>query len=442
MCYSVDSKISKNLFWENYRGIKMDKTEELLENFIFDSNLKELEKKYELNSFNIFDCLKLTRAEIRHSNFLAWLLDPNETHGFDDYFLKKFLKHVIRNKKNELKNIMKNNPHIFTDVDNENNKITENYAIPTVFDIDCWDMSGVQIKREQEYIDIMAVDETNKFVFIIENKIDTCQHDNQLARYRQYIDEQYKSSDYKKLFIYLKPKEEKVEMPYIYLSYDTVIDSIQELIEEKADKMNNEIATIINHYKKTIERDIMNKDELAKICKQIYKQHKTAIDLINKYRGSVQEEIFEILKSIIENDESLSYKPSTIDWIRFIPNEADFQSLNIAIEDWIKSNNLLIFEINNKQNAVNINIVVRRVDEENATKRESLLKIAKFDNKSKKKDSYAHVKSVPLITVEEYDEIVLKSHDELQDYLKNKIYETKLIDEFVHIAKEFDKQVK
>ena len=139
----------------------MDKTEELLENFIFDSNLKELEKKYELNVFNIFDCLKLTRAEIRHSNFLAWLLDPSETHGFDDYFLKKFLKHVIRNKKNELKNIMKNNPHVFTDIDNENNKITESYTIPTVFDIDCWDMSGVQIKREQEYIDILAVDQMN-----------------------------------------------------------------------------------------------------------------------------------------------------------------------------------------------------------------------------------------------------------------------------------------
>ncbi len=75
------------------------------------------------------------------------------------------------------------------------------------------------------------------------------------------------------------------------------------------------------------------------------------------------------------------------------------------------------------------------------TKREALLKIAKFD-KGKKKDSYAHIKSLPLITAEEYDEIVLKSYDELQDYLKNKIYETKLIDEFVHIAKEFDKQVK
>ena len=73
----------------------MLKEEDLLENFIFDSNLKELEKKYELNNFNIFDCLKLTRAEIRHSNFLAWLLDPNEAHGFEDYFLTAFRISVL-----------------------------------------------------------------------------------------------------------------------------------------------------------------------------------------------------------------------------------------------------------------------------------------------------------------------------------------------------------
>ena len=49
-----------------------------LEKFICDENLKKLEKIF--GQFNIFDCLKLTRAEIRHSNFLAWLLNPNETH--------------------------------------------------------------------------------------------------------------------------------------------------------------------------------------------------------------------------------------------------------------------------------------------------------------------------------------------------------------------------
>ena len=65
---------------------------QLLENFICDKELKELEQKFD--KFNIFDCLRLTRTEIRHSNFLAWLLDPNETHGLSDYFLKEFLVNI------------------------------------------------------------------------------------------------------------------------------------------------------------------------------------------------------------------------------------------------------------------------------------------------------------------------------------------------------------
>ena len=38
---------------------------------------------------NIFQILSITRAEIRHSNFLAWLLDPNESHKLGGLFLEK-----------------------------------------------------------------------------------------------------------------------------------------------------------------------------------------------------------------------------------------------------------------------------------------------------------------------------------------------------------------
>lgn len=37
--------------------------------------------------FNIFDVLKISRTEIRHSNVLAWLLDANENHGLGDMFI-------------------------------------------------------------------------------------------------------------------------------------------------------------------------------------------------------------------------------------------------------------------------------------------------------------------------------------------------------------------
>ncbi len=422
----------------------MPDKEELLENFIFDKNLKNLEEKYELNKFNIFNCLKLSGVEIRHSNFLAWLLDPCETHGFGDYFLKKILKAIVKDKKKEINALKEANPFKFKDIKNNNLILKETYSFPSVFDIDCLDLSKMRITREKEaHIDILGVDEANKFVFIIENKLGTCQHDNQLSRYRQYIDEKYPNKKgYKKLFIYLKPeKKEEVEKPYIYINYEIIRDVICELIEEKQDKINNEINIFITHYKKMLERDIMENDELKQICIQIYKQHKTAIDLINKYRSSLKDEIYNILKSIIENDDKLCLKPSDSDWIRFIPKEADYPKLNIAISDWVESQNLLIFEINNKQNSVNIDIVIRRVDENNIEKRKKLLNLAekKFNYRKTKKDSYDHVKSMYLISEDEYDNVINKSDSALYDYLKSKLKKIGIIEEFIELANEFNK---
>ena len=45
---------------------------------------------------NIFDVLKVTNTEIRHSNILAWLLDPNENHGIGDSFLKEFITKIVQ----------------------------------------------------------------------------------------------------------------------------------------------------------------------------------------------------------------------------------------------------------------------------------------------------------------------------------------------------------
>ena len=43
------------------------------------------------NKFNIFKVLKLDNYEIRHSNFLAWLLNPEETHNLGYEFIKEEL---------------------------------------------------------------------------------------------------------------------------------------------------------------------------------------------------------------------------------------------------------------------------------------------------------------------------------------------------------------
>lgn len=289
---------------------------EVLEKFICDEDLKTLEKKF--NKFNIFDCLRLTRTEIRHSNFLAWLLDPNETHGLNDYFLKEFLKEILINKKSEIEKI--NGKNLTLKKYESDETIVEKYTIPSLFDIDYWDMQNAEILREHENIDLLIIDETNKFIFVIENKVDTCQHDNQLTKYRTYVDEQYSNSEYKKLYVYLKPKKEDVEEPYIYIGYDLIQKILEKIINDK--QINNEVLTSIRHYKYILERDFMQKDEISEICRRIYKKHKTAIDLINKY-SDTKSEMFEILKEVLEEEDELNISNIENNGIICLPSDIE-----------------------------------------------------------------------------------------------------------------------
>ena len=71
-------------------------------------NLNKLKKQYTnllndiefvelylgLKKPNIFKVLSISKKEIRHSNFLAWLLDPSESHKLGGVFLKRFLREV------------------------------------------------------------------------------------------------------------------------------------------------------------------------------------------------------------------------------------------------------------------------------------------------------------------------------------------------------------
>ena len=60
-----------------------------LERFVVDNDeLLVLEEQ--IGRFNIFDALRIVDREVKHSDFLAWLLDPNESHGQGGLFLRRF----------------------------------------------------------------------------------------------------------------------------------------------------------------------------------------------------------------------------------------------------------------------------------------------------------------------------------------------------------------
>jgi hypothetical protein len=64
------------------------------------SELREVERL--LGNFNLFRVLRFEHGEIRHSNVLAWLLQPTESHGLKDLFLRRWLMRIFHESESEV----------------------------------------------------------------------------------------------------------------------------------------------------------------------------------------------------------------------------------------------------------------------------------------------------------------------------------------------------
>ena len=227
------------------------------------------------SKFNLFDILKITRTEIRHSNMLSWLLNPSENHGLSDSIIRGFIQFVTT-------------------------MFPENIDVFDTLLMDCHDFT---IQREWRNIDILAVSSNEKFVLCIENKIDSGEHDNQLNRYRKIVEDTY--PDYGKMYIFLSPEGVEASEPdyWCSMSYQDVLGIIENA--RRKTKLLPDVELLINNYIDAIRRDIVGDERLVQICAEIYAKHKKALDLIFENKPDRALEVANILKSwAIEKTES------------------------------------------------------------------------------------------------------------------------------------------
>ncbi len=265
-----------------------------LENFIKDIDcLSELSEW--INKPNIFKILKLARTEIRHSNMLAWLLTPNESHNLGEYVLKNFTKFAI----------------------SENSQIN-------LVEAETMDYSNFIILREWNNIDILAFSETNKVVLCVENKIDSGEHGNQLNKYKKIIDEKYK--EYKKLFIYLTLYgDHPSDIEWEHMTHADICNILIKAL--KLFKIDENVEILIKNYIDILKELTMGNIELQKICDKIYSKHKQAIDLIIEHKTDDRSTIAEFCKNWVKKKFSegllLDENRCSKSFIRFTSNSLD-----------------------------------------------------------------------------------------------------------------------
>lgn len=224
--------------------------------------------------FNIFRVLKLENYEIRHSNLLAWLLSPNQTHSIKGAFLKEFI---------------------------------EKAACKKSMSITYKDNDDIKVYREQDNIDILVINNTQNYLILIENKINSNQHDNQLERYAQIVEKDFQK--YQKIYIYLKPeKNEEVPKYYIDMSYREIINIIKDILQQVKDMS---VKTLLEHYIKIFDSrynmvdDVSLMDICLKLQQENHKLNNKEQDIVWHMAEQRRYEIMKCLTEILtENDKT------------------------------------------------------------------------------------------------------------------------------------------
>lgn len=235
---------------------------EKLENFIVQAQPDLETIKRDLSAFNIFTVLGIQHREIRHSNFLGWLFDPNESHQLGDILLKDLFK-LIRDK-----NVKQFNGQAFV------NLLLQ-------------DLSATQVYRESlNNIDILIVNEKLGFVICIENKINADFSDHQLEKYYNYVEENYIGLPTR---IYLTLTPFKSNNHHNYLAGDNYTNityqNIISILKSKLEIIETAIPTVkesIKQYIAMTEKTILHNSDEVKLAQSIYKKYKKEIEFIIK----------------------------------------------------------------------------------------------------------------------------------------------------------------
>ena len=309
---------------------------EALQAFVLDSDLECLEDL--LAEFNLFEVLKIERGELHHSAVIAWLLDPRGTHGLRGYFVRKFLSEAAAG-------------------------ASERGIVGvSSLDVDGWELSNVEVEIERHYaniernyVDIMLIDATDGFVCLIENKIGSGEHSDQLSRYLQVVESEYKG--FIPFPIFLTPDGRKPEAVddakrYVPFGYRKVAELIDRTLRARGSTISTSVAGFLEQYTRTLRRHVLDaNDHVDELALQIYKNHRDAIDIIIKVMPSLEAVAWDVIDTVInQHAPCLRADSKSKGYRRFYAPELDGISELEEGRDWTKSGRILLFEFRYNMN--------------------------------------------------------------------------------------------
>ncbi len=295
---------------------------------------------------DIFDVLRLRDQEEFHSNFLAWLLDPQGSHRLGGSFLRGFLLRSGAGARAINANSLRTT------------KVTRE--------------SHVELDGSRGRLDIRILSHAAEFLCVIENKIWSEEGDGQLAHYRQALARDYPS--YRIHHVFLTPSgkpsaDVEESESWNTMSYKDILELAEETIANIRDAAHQDVAAFLRQYAITLRRNIVPdvSNDVHQLAQRIYRKHQAAIDLIiehkDRYRPKYVAEGTQMLRDLLEERKQIWWRWGTSNppYFRFSSaNWAKYECLRVT--EWPRAP--LLFEIAVADNSMTMSLLLVPVGEE------------------------------------------------------------------------------
>ena len=220
-----------------------------------DSNFNTIHRS--LSPFNLFEAVGAIRAELRHSNFLAYLLSPSRPHGLGARPLLAVLRSVLA-------------------------RLPAPERPIRMLELMAGQLDDAIVYRERDSIDILIELPALNLVVAIENKIGAEAGDGQLDRYNQYLKSAF--PNHRRLLIFLTPDGTQPDHDsYIAYDYGDLVNTL-EALADAPESVPDATLLILHHYVDMVRRHIVQDDQLRALALALYERHKEAFEFIFECR--------------------------------------------------------------------------------------------------------------------------------------------------------------
>ncbi len=200
--------------------------------------------------------------------------------------------------------------------------------------------------QEKDNIDLLIVDNANKVVIAIENKVYANERSDgkdggQLKNYCKIVDENYKNFK-NKIFIYLtidglSPESEENQKIWLNATHEMIGEAVVDILEKQTilPKVEMILTSYVDLSKR---RNIMSDKNLEELCKKIWDKNSKALDILFRYRTTNLDKLYDLIASKYNfySEESSDIKFDAIDKIyKYVYDEewydADYRAIDILI---------------------------------------------------------------------------------------------------------------